>query len=106
MSDSRDSIAVQVEELLARYIEEHVLHGATLDPLELCRERTELLEPLRGCILEYERLSHALQLRGENESRKMVPPADSTDGRTLSEVQTLGSGFPVSELLGRDGMGE
>jgi WD40 repeat protein len=82
-----------VEELLARYVEEHVLHGVALDPQELCRGSRELLEPLREAIGEYELLGRALAPRSEEESSRLVG-------------QLLGNRYRIRSLLGRGGMGE
>lgn len=87
MTTSRRS-TTRLEKLLERYIEEHVVRGATLDTEELCRNSPELLEPLREAIRGYERLSRVLS-----------PPTGLEVGGSL-----LGH-YKVLRLLGEGGMG-
>ena len=92
MTDRRD-----VEALFARYVEHHIVHGERLDPEELCRDRPELMTPLKELIHEYERLDRTLTASVLAEA----PTATEPDG-ALPEFE----GFRTIERLGGGGGGE
>ena len=54
------AVTAELQSLIERYVEEHVLHGRTLDAAALCDGRPELIEPLRGLIAEYTALTRDL----------------------------------------------
>ena len=54
------TVTAELQSLIERYIEEHVLHGRTLDAAALCDGRAELIEPLRVLIAEYTALTRDL----------------------------------------------
>ena len=98
----------RLRELLARYVERHVLRGERPDPTELCRDCPELLDDLRASVREYEALSDTL-------AGGYAPPDPTTapepDGlpqfagfRTIERIATGGSGtvYKLQDLeLGR-----
>ncbi len=80
--------AKRIEELLGRYVERHLAQGLAPDPEELCRDAPELLEPLRECIREYQRLD-----------RILAPAEGLTPGRNLLH-------YRIARRIGAGGMGE
>ena len=87
MSFRDDRDAARIEKLFGRYVEQQVRDGVAPDPEELCRGSPELLEPLRECIRDYERLGRAL-----NPSRELET------GRRLLH-------YRIVDKLGEGGMG-
>lgn len=88
-----------LDDLLARYIEHDVLHGRAPSLEELCRERPDLIEPLREQVRRYRRLEDTLSAGAgwgleAGEVRHEDAPLPSFEG-----LQTI-------ERLGRGGMGE
>jgi len=86
----------RVEELLARYVEHLLAHGAKLDPAQLCADEPELVEPLEACIRQYEQLERTLD---PGEPRPATAPGG--DAR-LPRFE----GFHTIERLGGGGAGE
>ena len=87
--------ASELESLLARYVERHLLAGEKLDPAALCADRPQLLAPLRALIERYQRLDRALG-------------AELADGEAADGDRSLPCfpGFRTLERLGRGGAGE
>ncbi len=88
MSGERHSLATPIEALFERWVERHVAHGERLDPVELCRDRPELLEPLREQIRKYDRLDQLID-----------PPPSLAIDQTLLH-------YRIVNRLGAGGMGE
>jgi serine/threonine protein kinase len=89
-------VTADLQSLIERYIEEHVLHGRTLDAAALCGSRVELIAPLRDLIGEYTRLSKDL----EWDPGTAAPAVPTT--RDLPNF----AGFHTIERIGAGGMGE
>jgi serine/threonine-protein kinase len=87
-------VSAELQSLLERYVEEHVLHGRTLDAAALCGERGELITPLRALIAEYMALTRQL----DPEAGAAPPPR--TPGLPHFD------GFHTIERIGAGGMGE
>ena len=87
--------ASELESLLARYVERHLLAGEKLDPAALCADRPQLLAPLLALIERYQRLDRALG-------------AELADGEAADGDRSLPCfpGFRTLERLGRGGAGE
>ncbi len=77
-----------LDELFDRYVEHDVLDGTAPDPEALCRDRPELLEPLKAYIRDYRRLS-----------RELAPAGDLETGSELLH-------FRIAGKLGAGGMGQ
>jgi hypothetical protein len=90
------TVSAELQALLERYIEEHVLHGRTLDAAALCDGRPTLVEPLRALIDEYTTLTRDLDWQPAIDA----PRADSVAGLPSFE------GFQTIERIGAGGMGE
>ena len=88
----------KLEQLFARYVEHHVLHGERLDPARLCSGERDLIEPLRDCIRQYERLDETLTSGPPAGPASEAPPSD----QPLPSF----SGFRTIERLGGGGGGE
>lgn len=86
-----------VEELLGRFVEEHLLRGTVNTPEELCGPRHDLIAPLRRAIDEYLAATDALDRGLLFESHALPSEA--------SAVPTF-PGFRTIERLGQGGMGE
>lgn len=86
-----------VEELLQRYVENHVVQGTRLSPEELCGDRTDLVERLQGLIERYHQVDET-----------MSKELDRTNGPATEEDSTAPTidGFQIIERIGRGGMGE
>lgn len=89
--------SVDLEPLLARFVEHHVLHGEQLPVDELCAGRPELAPHLDALIREY--LALTVTLDGEDLA---APFARDTDGGALPSFE----GFQTIERIGSGGMGE
>ncbi len=89
-------VTSELQSLLERYVEEHVLHGRTLDAAALCDCRPELIEPLRLLIAEYTTLTRDLDFNPTVEGPRAVP----AEGLPVFE------GFHTIERIGAGGMGE
>jgi serine/threonine protein kinase len=87
-------VSRRVEELLALYVEHHVLHGEHLAPEALAADEPELLEPLRVLIRRYEALDRTLAPTPE-------PAGESASAESLPRFE----GFRTIERLGRGGGG-
>jgi eukaryotic-like serine/threonine-protein kinase len=103
LSDAR-SPDPRVRALLDRYIEEHALHGETLDLTLLCREDPALLGPLAELVEKYHRVDGLLAPPSATDSRGPRPgrPADRA---TLLAGARLGP-YEIVAPLGAGGMGE
>ena len=86
--------SAELESRLARFVEHHVLHGERLPVRDLCGDRRDLEEPLRGLIEQYLSLTRALDATDE------TPSAGDATGLPSFE------GFQTIERLGAGGMGE
>ncbi len=78
----------RLEELLEHYVEQRIVHGAAAEAETLCRDDPTLLEPLRDCIREYERIGPGL-----------APRQGLALGRTLLH-------YRIVDKIGEGGMGE
>jgi len=85
----------RLEELFARYVEHHVVHGSSLSPEEFCVDEPELIEPLRKLIRHYEQVSDVLSMSAS--ATKEAPP---------KEPLPTFAGFRTIERLGGGGSGE
>src|SRR5262245_55304764 len=92
------AVSADLESLLARVVEEHVLHGRLLRPEDLCGGRSDLVEPLNALIRDY--LSVTRSLEGTMPVDNRTIPADRN--APLPQVQ----GFQTIERIGAGGMGE
>ena len=90
------TVSPELQSLLQRYVEEHVLHDRTLDAAELCGGRTDLVEPLRALIDEYTALTRELEW---DQSLGCSPPA-------AASALPAFDGFHTIERIGAGGMGE
>ena len=90
------TVTAELQSLLERYVEEHVLHGRTLDAAALCDGRTALVEPLRALIAEYTALTRDL------EWQPALDPPRAAPVEGLPSFQ----GFHTIERIGAGGMGE
>ena len=86
-----------VEELLQRYVENHVVRGTRLSPEELCGDRTDLVEPLQGLIERYHHVDETMS-KEVGRTSESAPEEDSP-------APTI-DGFQIIECIGRGGMGE
>jgi hypothetical protein len=89
-------VSAELQSLIERYIEEHVVNGRTLDPAGLCGSRQDLVEPLRSLIAEYIRLTGTFD--AEDSFAPSGPPREP--GLPAFE------GFHTIERIGAGGMGE
>ena len=87
--------SADLEMLLARFVEEHVLHGRRLRAEDLCGARTELVDPLNGLIHRYLSVTAALE----------EPGAGEPFGSPAAPLPQF-EGFQTVERLGSGGMGE
>ena len=97
----------RLESLLRRYVEHEILQGEALDPVEICRDSPELLQPLREHIEEYERLQGDLKQIGESSVATGVgtrPGAPEAGALPLGQV--LGERYQIRELLGQGAVGQ
>jgi serine/threonine protein kinase len=103
-------VSRKAEDLLARWIEHHVVHGERLDPHTLCADHPELEQPLRELIRDYEQLQELMaptETLAIDEVRKPPEAAEPPrlDGfRTLECLGTGGGGtvYKLEDLkLGR-----
>jgi hypothetical protein len=90
------TVTAELQSLLERYVEEHVLHGRTLDAAALCEGRTALVEPLRALIAEYTALTRDLEWQ---------PALDTPRGAPVEGLPSF-EGFHTIERIGGGGMGE
>ena len=90
------AVTAELQSLIERYVEEHVLHGRTLDAAALCDGRPELIEPLRGLIAEYTALTRDLDFNPAVEGPRALP----------AESLPVFEGFHTIERIGAGGMGE
>lgn len=86
-----------VEELLQRYVENHVVRGTRLSPEEICGDRADLVERLRDLIDRYHRVDETI-------SKKIDRPG-TPEPRGETPAPEI-AGFQIIELIGRGGMGE
>jgi len=86
-----------VEQLLQRYVENHVVRGTRLSPEEMCGDRADLVGPLRELIERYHRVDETIS----KEIDRPGAPAPQHD-TPAPEI----AGFQIIELIGRGGMGE
>jgi serine/threonine protein kinase len=89
-------VSGDLEALFSRFVEEHVVHGRTVQLEDLCRGQPELVAPLRGLVERYFSITSAL-VDGDQPAGL---PAD--DSRALPQF----AGFQTIERLGAGGMGE
>src|SRR5215813_13015713 len=85
-----------VEALLARFVEHHVLHGERLSIGQLCQAQPDLAAPLQRLIDRY--LSISETLGAENGDGAQMPAAH----QALPQWE----GFQTIERIGAGGMGE
>ncbi|MGE5198626.1 MAG: hypothetical protein ACM3H9_03225, partial [Rhodospirillaceae bacterium] len=88
------------EDLFARWVEHHVLHGEHLDPGSLCVDQPGLLPELTALIARYLDVSGSLDglpRRGGGQA-----PAEPAGSARLPQFE----GFRTIERLGAGGMGE
>jgi hypothetical protein len=90
------SAVTDVETLLARFVEHHVLHGTVLPLDDLCAGRPELMAPLRPLVARYLALARTLD-GGE--------PGPIAPG-SLDGPLPLFEGFRTVERIGGGGMGD
>lgn len=90
------TVTAELQSLIERYIEEHVLHGRTLDAAALCAGRADLIPPLHALIAEYTALTQELDWDPDVQGRRAAPAA----GLPVFE------GFHTIERIGAGGMGE
>ena len=81
----------RVDELLGRYVEHHIVHGARLAPEDLCEDAPELVEPLSRRIRLYEQLQETL---GAPASEQRA------DAARADEALPAFEGFRTIERLG------
>jgi hypothetical protein len=86
----------ELERRFARFVEEHVLHGAVLRAEDLCGARVDLVDPLNRLIARY--LSITTSLDGDVLSAGAL--------NRLAESLPTFEGFQTIERLGAGGMGE
>jgi serine/threonine protein kinase len=98
MSSAASDNAADLEELFSDFVAAHVLDGRRLAAEDLCRDRPQLVEPLKALIDRYLSITAALDDRGATASA--AAPAVDTGG--LPEFE----GFQTIERLGAGGMGE
>jgi serine/threonine protein kinase len=88
--------SADLEERLGRFVEHHVLHGERLPIDQLCGDRPELADSLRGLVEQYLTLTTTLT-------------GNDTDGSSLLHVADplpRFEGFQTIERIGAGGMGE
>jgi Protein kinase domain len=88
--------SAELEARLATFVEHHVLHGEQLPAEQVCADRPDLVEPLRGLIEQYLSLTTALT------PPPAIPDADAGHAGALPQFD----GFQTIERLGGGGMGE
>lgn len=86
----------ELEALLARFVEHHVLSGEHLDIAALCSDRPDLAGPLRALIAQYLSLTASL----ESDPLADVPAPDPSGSLPVVD------GFETIERIGSGGMGE
>lgn len=87
--------SAELENLLARFVEHHVLHSERLDVDALCSDRPDLAAPLRVLVDRYLSLSTALDL----------DPLADVPAEPVRELPAF-EGFETIEQIGSGGMGE
>jgi serine/threonine protein kinase len=89
------------DDLLAQWIEHHLVHGERLDPRTLCADHPELEQPLRERIRDYEQLQELLAPTEALAAAEMVQPAASQPVAAPPRLD----GFRTLECLGAGGGG-
>ena len=86
--------SAELETRLGLFVEHHVVKGEQLDPADLCRDRPDLVEPLRTLIDRYLSLTVSLDAADE-----------PTIGVSAARLPSF-DGFQTIERIGSGGMGE
>jgi serine/threonine protein kinase len=89
------AVSPDLEPLLARFVEAHVLHGRRLRAEDLCGARADLVDPLNSLIERYLSVTAALDAGAD-------PAIASPSDAPLPSFD----GFQTIERLGSGGMGE
>ena len=87
--------SAELETRLGLFVEHHVVKGEQLDPADLCRDRPDLVEPLRTLIDRYLSLTVSLDAADE-------PTPIGVSAARLPSFD----GFQTIERIGSGGMGE
>jgi hypothetical protein len=94
-----DARSEELQTLLERYIERHLVNGESIDPFELCADRQDLVTPLSELIQKYHKLSDALEPGG-------AKPEMSNQPTVRDAPLPRFEGFRTIERLGAGGAGE
>ena len=95
------AVSTDLEQLLAQFVEAHVLRGETLQLQDLCRDRPDLVTPLEQLIREYQSLSEDLDADAIEPNT-----GDVSAGTTPSSALPQFAGFQTIERIGGGGMGD
>ena len=103
MSDT----AADLEALLARFVEHHVLAGERLEVSALCGDHPELATPLRALIDRYLSLTASLEGDGGANPEGEGPlPVEGQSPERAAPTPLRVEGFETIERIGAGGMGE